>query len=106
MKKYIIPISLVITALFLSGCASTIHNIKRDYSLDPSSDKSIVFGKTSFDLGRLGGQYYVRFKNVESGRYYEIFARDGALMIFRKKKEPFNGFVENIQKQKGSSLNI
>ena len=84
MKKYIIPISLVITALFLSGCASTIHNIKRDYSLDPSSDKSIVFGKTSFDLGRLGGQYYVRFKNVESGRYYEIFARDGALMIFRK----------------------
>lgn len=78
----------------LSGCASTIHNIKPNYSLDPSSDKSIVFGKTSFDLGMLGGQYYVRFKNVETGRYYEIFARDGKLMIFRKKKEPFNGFVE------------
>lgn len=83
---------LIISIIFLSGCATQLQNIKQEQTLESLDGKSIVFGKTVFAVAR-GSRYYLRFNNVKDGKEYVIRVQDTPLL--KKRKAEYKGIVED-----------
>ncbi|MDD3905378.1 MAG: hypothetical protein PHS46_02480 [Candidatus Omnitrophica bacterium] len=86
---------LILSILMLSGCASTLSNVKENEPLIVSSDKSVVFGKVSFYMPS-GAECKAMFINVKTNKFYEIQANDGPFIryTFFEKNKNFKGYVE------------
>lgn len=89
-KAYILL--FVFLALFLTGCAGGLRNIKPGQPIEISQDKSVVFGKFAFKSS-LGAECHIIAKSLDSGKVHHLSITDGPLYLFRKKKG-WTGYVE------------